>query len=398
MSRGMLIVGVLASLATSVTGFGCPAGVKVLDTLDLEKYAGTWYEVASQNLGLLSSCSCSRYEYKMTSDHTFDDRFTCTKGGKADGLDLVLKGNIPDLKVPAKQEESPLYSWLPTAPYWVLEVGKDYEYAVVYACVAIAGQYIYVFHRDPAALTKNLLDLNAIKSRLTSQGIDASQIKVVPQPATCSYPSSIDMAVASDVIPLATFDGVKATEHNWKENNDPVMGGKSTGTTTVANGVLVFDGEVAIVPSLKAPGFITTQVSDGMFFPKGFPDVSKCKGISLNVMSSTSYKGYRFCFGNAHAKGGKFFAYGYKSLFDAPVGEFGTVNIPFTEFTDFWDDGTGNPIKTCQESPSNCPDMSTLKNMKTMAIWGEGVEGKVHMVVKSISAYGCTGAEPAEIV
>lgn len=393
MLRVALVVVTFSVLGSPVAGWGCPAGVKVLESLDFEKYAGTWYEVASQNLGFLSSCSCSRYEYKMTGEQTFDDRFTCTKDGKADGLDLVLKGKIPDLKFPAKQEESPMYSWLPTAPYWVLEVGKDYEYAVVYACVAIAGQYIYVFHRDPAALTKGLIDLTGIKARLTAQGIDASQVTVVPQPATCSYPSSIRLAEAGDVIPLATFDGAKATTHTWKENNDPVMGGKSTGTTTVANGVLVFDGTVAIVPALKAPGFITTQVSDGIFFPKGFPDVSTCKGISVNLKSSTSYKGYRFCFGNAHAKGGKFFANGYKSRFDAPVGDFGTVMIPFTEFTDFWDDATGNPIKTCQESPSNCPDTTTLKNMKTMAIWGEGVEGQVHLEVKSISAYGCEGAD-----
>jgi len=196
-------------------------------------------------------------------------------------------------------------------------------------------------------------------------------------------------------VPLATFDGTPATTHTWKEMNDPVMGGKSVGTTSVEGGMLVFDGTVAIVPSLNAPGFITSQVSDG-FFHKGFPDVSKCKGVSLNLKSSTDFKGYRFCFGNKHARGGKFFAYGFKAHFDAPVGEFGTVDIPFDEFTDFWDDATGNPIKTCQESAENCPDAATLQNMKTMAFWGEGVEGKVHLEVKSVSAYGCAGS--AEVV
>lgn len=381
------------------SGSSCPAGVKVVEGLDMEKYPGTWYEVASQNVGLLSSCSCSRYEYKMTGALTFDDRFTCTKGGKAGGLDLVLKGRIPDAGVLAKQDESPLYSWLPTAPYWVLEVGKDYEYAVVYACVPVVGEYIYVFHRNPQALTSGLIDLDAIKARLTAQGIDASQVRVVPQPANCSYPpSDTPMAKTSGgepTVPLATFDGAPATTHTWKEMNDPVMGGKSVGTTSVEGGMLVFDGTVAIVPSLNAPGFITSQVSDG-FFHKGFPDVSKCKGVSLNLKSSTDFKGYRFCFGNKHARGGKFFAYGFKAHFDAPVGEFGTVDLPFNEFTDFWDDATGNPIKTCQESPENCPDAATLQNMKTMAFWGEGVEGKVHLEVKSVSAYGCAGS--AEVV
>jgi len=386
-----------ATLAVSVgstAGFGCPAGVKVFENLDMQKYPGTWYEVASQNLGLLSSCSCSRYEYKMTGDLTFDDRFTCTKNGKAGALDLVLKGKIPDAGALAKQEESPLVSWLPTAPYWVLEVGKEYEYAVVYACVPVVGQYIYVFHRNPQALANGLIDLQAIKARLTAQGIDASQVQVVPQPADCEYPASSammmnQMVTDTSLVPLATFDGSKATSHTWKEMNDPVMGGKSVGTTSIENGVLVFAGTVAIVPSLNAPGFITSQVSDGLFFPKGFPDVTKCKGIRLNLKSTTKYSGYRFCFGTKHAKGGKFFANGFKAQFEAPVGDFGDVDIPFNEFTDFWDDATGNPIKTCKESPENCPDAATLHNMKTMAFWGEGVAGTVHLEVKSVQAYGC---------
>ena len=35
--------------------------------------------------------------------------------------------------------ESPFQPWLPSAPYWVMEVGKHYEYAVVYACVGALG-------------------------------------------------------------------------------------------------------------------------------------------------------------------------------------------------------------------------------------------------------------------
>lgn len=196
---------------------------------------------------------------------------------------------------------------------------------------------------------------------------------------------------ASD-IKLVTFDGASGTTHKWGENNDPVMGGQSTGTTTVSGGMLIFDGNVAIVPSLKAPGFITSQTTDhGWFHSVPFPDVSSCEGVSFNVKSTVPYKGYRFCFGDAHASGGKFFAYGYKSRFDAPLNEFGTVQIPFKNFTDFWDDATGDPIKTCAASPENCPDQKTLKNMKTVAFWGEGVEGKVHLEVKEIGAYGCSG-------
>ena len=32
-----------------------------------------------------------------------------------------------------------------------------------------------------------------------------------------------------------------------------------------------------------------------------------------------------------------------------------------------------------------CPDVKTLANMKTMSIWAEGVEGRVHLEVRSMT-------------
>merc|ERR1711979_34426 len=99
------------------------------------------------------------------------------------------KGDIPDLSKPAVQKESPMFSWLPSAPYLILELGKEYEYAVVYACVGLPFGYIvettYIFARDPQALTKNVIDLQGIKTRLTAQGIKSEKIKIVPQPTNC---------------------------------------------------------------------------------------------------------------------------------------------------------------------------------------------------------------------
>ena len=62
--------------------------------------------------------------------------------------------------------------------------------------------------------------------------------------------------LASDIT-LATFDG-SATSRQWRETNDPVMGGQSTGHFEVNQTahVGVFQGEVKNVPPLKAPGFI----------------------------------------------------------------------------------------------------------------------------------------------
>ena len=35
-------------------------------------------------------------------------------------------------------------------------------------------------------------------------------------------------------------------------------------------------------------------------------------------------------------------------------------------------------------------DIDTLKNIKTISLWGEGVAGKVHLEIESIKAIGCS--------
>merc|ERR1712230_127614 len=83
---------------------------------------------------------------------------------------------------------------------------------------------------------------------------------------------------------------------------------------------------------------------------------------------------------------------GHKANFKAPKDKFETVQIPFTDFTDCWDDGTGEAIKTCADDAKYCPDEGTLSNMQTMSVWAEGKEGDVHLEIKSVVATGCADA------
>merc|ERR1712151_727108 len=97
----------------------------------------------------------------------------------------------------------------------------------------------------------------------------------------------------SEGAPLVTFDGAKETSFSFKELNDPVMGGKSTGTWALGDGFGILDGEVVDVPSLSAPGFIKAS-GDG-----SFPDISAFidGSLVLKVRTSTpEYAGYRVSF------------------------------------------------------------------------------------------------------
>ena len=212
--------------------------------------------------------------------------------------------------------------------------------------------------------------------------------------------ASTSLTSGRSAIPLVSFaaDADPSLKHKWTAMNDPVMGGKSYSNVSVGDDMLRFTGKVAIVPFLGAPGFITAATGRGLgpggqspLPPESFVDVSSCKGLTVVANDlSNGYSGYRISFGNGHAQHpGHNHAYGFKADLHPTIGSFGAVSIPFTSFTDYWDDATGKSVVSCEEKREYCPDVKTLANMKTMSIWAEGVEGRVHLEVRSIAGYGC---------
>lgn len=170
------------------------------------------------------------------------------------------------------------------------------------------------------------------------------------------------------------------------------MGGQSKSALVIEDGVAKFTGDCAIVPFLKAPGFIT-MVTGGFFMSsETFPDVSSCQGLSFTLKTNVDYQGYRVSFGKVHLPEGHH-ASGYKApMTNLPMDDFGDVVIPFDQFSSKWDEATGDIIVECSEDPKYCPSQKWLSNMKTMSFWGEGVEGKVDLEIQQIRAVGCSAA------
>merc|ERR1719163_2749576 len=92
---------------------------------------------------------------------------------------------------------------------------------------------------------------------------------------------------ADGSIDLVTFDGAKATTHEWEAVNDPVMGGQSVSTFTVQKGAGVFDGEVKIVPFLHAAGFCNAETKG----TQSFTDISSTDGIAFTMRNTGNLTG-----------------------------------------------------------------------------------------------------------
>ena len=174
------------------------------------------------------------------------------------------------------------------------------------------------------------------------------------------------------------------SNNEWHSLVDPVMGGVSTGKVGIENDTIVLKGEVKIVPKLNGPGFISAVTRAG-----DYPDMRSCDGLTLNIKSNTKYSGFHVSFGMNYA-GSNPFIHGYKAAFNAPpVGQFGDVFVPFTEFSDNWEPTTGDQIVTCEDDKQFCPDDKTLYNIERFEIMAEGEVGDVDLEIKSVTATGC---------
>jgi len=194
--------------------------------------------------------------------------------------------------------------------------------------------------------------------------------------------SASGLAAAADI----TLEDFSAPVHSWRQVNDPVMGGQSTGTFEIVDGVGVFDGEVVDVPSLSAPGFIKVQTQDSV----AYPDISACTMLGIQSKNLDEYTGYRLSVGNERppvGTGGGFFTAGHKAPFT--VDGSNTATIPFEALSTAWSDATGDIITECADDERVCITAEILQNIGRIEVWGEGRGGAVHLEIEKIFASGC---------
>jgi len=193
-------------------------------------------------------------------------------------------------------------------------------------------------------------------------------------------------------------------EKAWKVTNDPVMGGRSkshfnVGTDGAGNkNIGLFTGDVAIVPSLKAPGFCNSFVT----IPN--KDASAYNAFEITIRSHGPLTAFKSSFGgkgvpkdpNCHHPGCQYQTGSFKAGFNvtqtsasAPPQK---IIVPFTDYTYEWSDFTGgctdHGAKCCDPSatPNTCPSATALAQITQIGIWGEGTAGDFALDIFSVRA------------
>ena len=156
---------------------GCTdSGPAVATNFDLQRFQGHWYEIARVPRDYDLECHDTVADYQLTSQGQLEMQHSC-HSGSVSGNEQKFRGvaSVDDSSVPAKLT---LQIGSYAASYWVLDVGADYEYAVV---GHPSRTMLWVLSRTPeldSARYDHALSL------ASARGFDVSQMKKTPQSAT----------------------------------------------------------------------------------------------------------------------------------------------------------------------------------------------------------------------
>ena len=151
--------------------------LKVVDSVDLSRYLGKWYEIASYPAWFQRGCTASTAEYTMLTDGKIRIINRCHKS-RPDG---PLKESVGKAEVSDDQTNAKLkvwFFWPFKGNYWIIDLDNDYRWAVV---GEPKRKYLWILSRTPTidqTLYRNIL------SRLPSKGYDPSKLKRTPQKTT----------------------------------------------------------------------------------------------------------------------------------------------------------------------------------------------------------------------
>jgi len=183
---GAVVVVLAAMLVPGAVRAADP--LPVVDSIDFARYAGRWYEIARLPNFFQRSCAGDVYaEYTPRDDGRIRVYNRCRReNGAIDDVDGVAQP-IDDRGPNSRLEVSFLPRWLRWLPftwgdYWVMELGADYEYAVV---GTPNRGYLWILARTPK-LDDALLD--GILQRVAKLGFDAGAVQRTVQDEAAAAP------------------------------------------------------------------------------------------------------------------------------------------------------------------------------------------------------------------
>lgn len=144
--------------------------LQTVSAVDLSRYMGKWYEIASFPQWFQKGCVASAATYTLRKDGDVDVLNQCREK-TLDGKPKEAKGKawVVDPKSNAKLKVR--FFWPFSGHYWIIDLGAEYEYAVV---GHPNRKYLWILSRSPR-MDPAVYD--TIVERLKKQQYDVTRLK-----------------------------------------------------------------------------------------------------------------------------------------------------------------------------------------------------------------------------
>ena len=172
----LIVIGVI--VATALAGVAPVAGkseLEVVRSVDLARYAGRWYEIARLPNRFEKKCVDSvTATYTLRSDGRVDVVNRCRK---ANGEYSTAKGKAKVVDKGTNAKLKVTFFWPFYGDYWILDLGSNYEYAVV---GSPNRDYLWILSRTPQ-LDEQLYQ--SLIAKMATRGFETDRMIRTSQPA-----------------------------------------------------------------------------------------------------------------------------------------------------------------------------------------------------------------------
>ena len=148
--------------------------LQTVSNVDLNRYLGKWYEIASYPQRFQKGCHCTTAEYTLSDKDFVVVENRCNRDS-INGKQSYIKGKAFVVKNSGNAKLKVQFFWPFKGKYWIIDLANDYSYAVV---SHPNKKYLWILSR-----TSKLNDTvyNKIISRLKEKDFDLTKLKVTVQ-------------------------------------------------------------------------------------------------------------------------------------------------------------------------------------------------------------------------
>lgn len=167
-------IALISILVLTIAGCSSYPPIKTVPYVDLEKFMGDWYVIASIPTFIEKGAHNAIESYKLNEDGTIDTTFTFHQ----DSFDGEKKKYNPTGFVFDKKSNAVWgmrFIWPIKADYRIIYLDKEYTQTVI---GRIKRDYVWIMARSPLISEQ---DFNKLVKLIEEQGYDVTGIKRVPQ-------------------------------------------------------------------------------------------------------------------------------------------------------------------------------------------------------------------------